>query len=377
MPTPTGVVWARDPHTAAKHDLLRQYFAAWLPILIQTYPHVTYAEGFAGPGVYENGEPGSPVIALEVIASHQALLAVHPDRTVDVLLVEEQLGRRDRLSRELAGAHDRLGAPPPNVRVHPPSRGDCAHELPRLLTQVGAWGSPMFVVLDSFGGPDIPFTLVRSIAQNPSGEVLATFGPTFLTRHGENPQHALSGDLAFGDQAWREVFQQPSDRKWAYLVGAYRDSLHKAGFNYALSFEMVDERGSQLWLLFGTNSKKGVEKMKDAMWGVDPAYGVRYRDPRDPNQMELLIEQDPDTAPLSRILLEVLTSGPRTLDDLREFALVETVYRPQQVRDVIQKLLSEQKITRPSGGRLAGGSLLTLVTAGKPAAPDQAALFDM
>lgn len=30
-----------------------------------------------------------------------------------------------------------------------------------------------------------------------------------------------------------------------------------------------------------------VEKMKDAMWAVDPAYRVRYRDPRDPDQMTL------------------------------------------------------------------------------------------
>jgi len=377
MATPTGVVWARDPHTAAKHDLLRHYFAAWLPILFQTHPHLTYAEGFAGPGVYKDDEPGSPVIALEVIASHRDLVALHAHRVVDVVFVEEHSGRRDRLVHELGRAHDRLGVPPANVRVHPPVRGDCAEELPKLLTELDGWGAPMFVVLDSFGGPDIPFVLLRSIAQNPSGEVLATFGPTFLTRHGENPQHAESGDLAFGDTDWQGVFDQPSERKWAYLVDAYRTSLHKAGFAYVLSFEMVDERGNQLWLMFGTNSKKGLAKMKDAMWAVDPAYGVRYRDPRDPNQMALDIEQDPDTAPLSRMLLDLLADGPRTLDELREYALVETVYRPQQVRPVVQRLLSERRTTRRDGGQLAGRSLLTLADGRAQPISEQPTLFDV
>lgn len=376
MAAPTGLVWDRDPHTGAKHDLLRNYLQAWLPILISRYPRISYAEGFAGPGIYKGGEPGSPIVALEVVASHRGLLTAHPGRTFDLVFVEEQSGRRDRLEQEIARAHDRLGVPPANVRVHPPVHGDYAQELPPFLTGLDAWGAPMFVVLDSWGGPDIALELVRSVAENPSGEVLVTFGPSFLTRHGERPQHAESGDRAFGDQDWRGVFDQPPDRKWAYLVAAYRASLHKAGFKHVLGFEMVDEHGSQLWLMFGTNSLLGVEKMKDAMWSVDRAYGVRYRDPRDPNQMMLDIEQDPDTAPLSRIVLDVLGDGARTLDQLRDYALLETVYRRAHVRPVVQRLLKEGRLTRLTAGQLAGST--TLQKASEVAAgPEQSSLFDL
>lgn len=355
--------------------MLRRYFAAWLPILFTTHPRVTYVEGFAGPGIYTGKEPGSPVIALEVIASHRDLLATHPRRTVNVLLVEENRRRRDRLEHELSVALQELGPLPANVQMHPPICGDCIVELPRLLTNLDAWGAPMFVVLDSWGGPDVAFDLVRRIAANQSGEALITFGPNFLTRYGEDPQHAASGDRAFGDAEWRGVFDQPSDRKWFYLVAAYRASLHKAGFKHVLAFEMVDERGSQLWLMFATSSPKGVEKMKDAMWAVDPAYGVRYRDPRDPNQMTLGIETEPDTAPLSRILLDLITAGPRTLDQLRNYALLETVYRPGQVRGVVQRLLADGRMSRtPIGGQLTGTTLLEA----RPVQPTpmQAALFE-
>lgn len=372
MATPTGDVWPRDPHTGAKHDLLRQYLLAWLPILFTTHDRLTYAEGFAGPGVYTKGEPGSPVIALEVIGEHRDLLTAHPYRRVDVVFVEEHAGRHRRLQRELAQAVSRLGSPPRNVTVHPPVRADCADALPGLLTGIGSWGNPMLVILDSFGGPDVPFSLLHQVARNPSGEALVTFGPEFLTRHGSEEHHADSGDTAFGGRHWRAVLEQPSDKKWDYLVDAYRHTLHLAGFKHVLSFEMVDEKGHELWLMFGTSSRRGLEKMKDAMWKVDPAYGVRYRDPRDPNQMTLDIEPEPDTAPLGRMLGEAVASGPKTLDELRDYALFETVYRPAQVRGVVQELLRVGHLTRSDGGQLRGDSPLRSASHNGPISQDRA-----
>ena len=37
MAVPTGVLWPRDPHTAAKHALLRCYTSAWFPIMARQF----------------------------------------------------------------------------------------------------------------------------------------------------------------------------------------------------------------------------------------------------------------------------------------------------------------------------------------------------
>ena len=58
-------VWPLDPHTAAKHAILRRYLDAWIPIMSRYHGRVLYIDGFAGPGIYEHGEPGSPLIALD------------------------------------------------------------------------------------------------------------------------------------------------------------------------------------------------------------------------------------------------------------------------------------------------------------------------
>lgn len=375
MATPKGTLWPRDGHTGAKHDLLRRYLQAWLPILLARNTRVTYAEGFSGPGVYDKGEPGSPVVALRTFCQYPDALSL-PNREAHLVFVEEMPKRAARLEAELAAAADHLAPLPPGLRVHPVVAGDCADVLADALNGCQAGGWPMFVFLDSFGGPDIPFGLLRLVAENRSSEVLLTFQPQFLMRHGDHPTHRASGDNAFGGTHWQGVFDQEPHRKLRFLVEAYRQTLRLAGFDHSLGFVMLDEGGHELWLLFATSSVKGVEKMKDAMWAVDPVHGVRYRDPRDPDQMLLDIEASPDAAPLARMIAERLATGPQTLDELRDWANLHTVYKRGQVLATVRSLLNNGRLTRPPQGRLEGPTPLSLAADhGRSPEPQQATLF--
>lgn len=58
-------VWDIEPHTAAKHDILRRYLQAWIPILGSTHDRIVYIDAFARPGTYKGGADGSPLIALK------------------------------------------------------------------------------------------------------------------------------------------------------------------------------------------------------------------------------------------------------------------------------------------------------------------------
>jgi hypothetical protein len=70
MSKPLGTTWNLDPHTARKHEILRRYFEAWLPIMARWNGRVVYIDGFAGPGEYSSGEDGSPVVVLKVARDH-------------------------------------------------------------------------------------------------------------------------------------------------------------------------------------------------------------------------------------------------------------------------------------------------------------------
>jgi three-Cys-motif partner protein len=365
MAAPRQVIWKCKPHTVAKHKLLKRYLEAWYPILAkaQWCRSITYAEGFAGAGIYEDGEPGSPVIAADVFLRRRELLDSKP---LNMVLVEENGRRIQRLKEEMAPALTRYGEPPAQLHMSY-EEGSCGDKLLPALHGAGAMGAPVFAFLDSWGGPDVPFGLVRSIARQPAGEVLVTFGTNFLTRFGEKDQHQQAGDDAFGGTGWQQVHQLPAHQKKAFLVSAYRQSLLTAGFRYVIPFEMIDDTGSDLYLIYGTRNRKGLEKMKEAMWHVDPVQGVHYRDPRDPNQITLELDfAVPHLEPLQEALMRELAQGDRTLDSLREYALLETVYRPPHARTAVLFLLRQGLAERePSTGQLTGTSRIKLTPAGK------------
>lgn len=369
MAVPKEVTWLRDPHTAAKHDLLKRYLAAWAPILLSRHEMATYAEGFSGPGVYKAGEPGSPVIAHGVFAG---ALHRYPKR-LRMFLMEKNARRVEELRRQMVRAQERQ-AESVNQRlsVHI-DEGEFHPALLQRLRASGALGQPLFVLLDSYGGPDIPYSLLKDLAAHDRVEVMVTFVPGFLTRFAEKHEgRRQQGDIAFGGQEWQAVFKQPSTEKFTYLRDQYRDCLHRAGFTHTLHFEMVDEGGRLLYLIFGTKNDKGLEKMKDAMWNVDPNHGVRYRDPKDPDQQQLDLEWDPDTAALRRILRDHVVDSPKgvTIAELQRFTLLETVYRPAQVIRAIRKLRDANAVATDTAR--VSGKTLVLPPRANPASPPSA-----
>src|ERR687887_45360 len=108
------VLWPLDDHTRAKHRVLRAYLDAWLPVMgrqaakfagqSSDRPRLLLVDGFAGPGRYQTGEKGSPLIMLEALIEHDAfermsavdflfLFIEHDPRRVEHL--REEIGRLD------------------------------------------------------------------------------------------------------------------------------------------------------------------------------------------------------------------------------------------------------------------------------------------
>lgn len=335
------VEWPAAPHTLAKHNVYRQYLSKWMPIMVHSWRgNVTYAEGFAGPGIYTGGEPGSPVIALETVVRNPDLRM--KARDLRFLFVERDKRRVARLRERLAFASspvalDDLSNYGIDLAVE---AGDYDPTLAELLSRHDAWGRPMLVVLDTFGG-GVRLDLIRRIAKNPSSEVIITFEPHHFARFA-TAENVLHGDSVFGDHGWREVADQPSAAKTHWVINKYRGVLHDAGFPFVLTFELVGDNGHSLFLIFGTTHVRGLQKMKEAMWEVDPVQGVQYRDPKDPDQQLLAVELEPHTEPLRRELLQYLRDEDdysASVGDLRRFALYETVYKESQVKPVLDRLV--------------------------------------
>src|SRR5579862_6161073 len=105
-----SVLWNLEPHTAAKHRVLRAYIDAWIPVMAQQAllarqfsterPRLLFVDGFAGPGRYTRGEPGSPLIMLDALLSHSALGRFDGVDFV-FLFIEHDERRVEHLKREV------------------------------------------------------------------------------------------------------------------------------------------------------------------------------------------------------------------------------------------------------------------------------------
>jgi three-Cys-motif partner protein len=363
---PDGLLWKKDPHTQAKHDIYERYFDAWFPILLQSNfgpKGVTYAEGYSGPGEYLGQNPasrGSPLIALD--AALRCRAAPSPARPARFLLVEKNEQYLNHLKGRLL---KRLGTLDPVVLARRGLTvdlvcGACSEEFIPLLVKHAVWNKPLIAIFDTWGSA-VEFSILQRVARSRAAEAIVTMQPASFFRFASDPKHY--GDSVFGPVVWRDVQRQPSNQKADYIRSQYRRVLNEAGFGFVLDFQLADEKNNLLYLVYGTNSDKGVEKMKDAIWRADPYQGLGYRDPRDPNQETLPIKAEPLIGPLCRLIHEHLLGLPgftAPLDELRRFVLLETIFRPGQTLRAVQRLIGDKKATtNPNGTRLIGTSLVT------------------
>jgi three-Cys-motif partner protein len=343
MAVPKSTLWDMDQHTEAKHDLLGGYLDAWFPIIASKFPSLTYAEGFAGPNEYSGGEPGSPSIALARACRDDVVATSAATRFV---FVEERADRHKHLEMTLARdfpLEGRLASL--DMTAH---RGTCQDDLLPCLGAAGAWGKPVFANLDGWGA-DVPYEVVRRIGVNGSSEVLITVTPSHFMRFADVVE-TKAGDRVFGHTKWRTVAEceSPADKR-RFLVDTYRASLASAGFPFSLLFEMLDEGGHELYLFYGTSHWLGLDKMKDAMWKVDPVHGQRFRDPRDPDQFSFTLDE-PQLVPLQNDLVELMrTKGPLPLEVLRQHARFQTIYRIPHANRAVRTLRDSGRIKTPMG----------------------------
>jgi len=360
---PTTTLWPLDHHTEAKHRVYKRYLQAWYPILLSQRRGITYAEGFAGPGEYTCHTPGSPILALRTLL--RAKPQPTPEGPAYLLFVEGDRDRcqhlRDRLAAEL-GTLDPTALRTRGLFVDV-RQGRCNDTIPTMFAEHRVVTRPLLAVFDTWGSA-VSFDLLRRVAKTPGAETIVTIQPGHFARFAKDPEHY--GDNVFGSALWRDVQTQPARAKADYIRQQYRRTLNDAGFRYVLDFELADEGGHLLYLVYGTNHDRGIEKMKDAIWAVDPVRGIGYRDPRDPNQQMLDIEFGPQTGPLRRLILDHLAnrSGHRaTVDQLRTFTLQKTIFRRGHARTVISELLSSGQVHRAAPGRLTGSSVIALTAA--------------
>ncbi len=358
-------IWPLEAHTRAKHELLRRYLAAWFPILTNRgfNRRVLFLDGFAGPGIYANGEPGSPIIALDTLVNHKHFPNLAHSEFV-FHFVEPDRERFDSLEEQLRLFWARHpGGQPANVKVacYNDNFEARATGLVSTIREQKKKLAPTFAFIDPFGWSGAPLTLIRDLLSFDRCEVLFNFMFDSVNRFVADERPGVARHFAelFGteEDEHRAAASLKGEARKQFLRDLYASRLKAvAGFTHVRSFELMDlERGrTAYYLMYGTRHAKGLEVMKDAMWALDPTSGTKFSGFAGEQQM--LFEPEPHFGPL-RDAIEAAFAGKKvTVDEIERFVVEETDYKTTHYKKNVLKVMEVEGAIRCETARKMAGT---------------------
>ena len=272
---PASTLWPLEDHTVGKHEVLRHYLDAWLPIMLSRNERVLFIDAFAGPGEYSGGERGSPVVALDAFRRHNSRSMMTGD--MSFVFIEKEPQRAQHLAQVIDGIRGRL---PANCQVDV-FQGTFTHEMTNALDAIESQNqklAPSFVMVDPFGVSDTPMSLIERILQNPKSEVYISFMYEAINRFKETPEFSNPLDELFGCSEWRNGIEvSDHEARKSFFYDLYKGQLRASGATYVLHFELYEGQRIKYALFFATNHDLGCDKMKQAMWKVAPFGDFRFR----------------------------------------------------------------------------------------------------
>jgi three-Cys-motif partner protein len=361
MAKPLETVWEMEAHTQAKHDILSGYLSAWLPIMSKYNERLAYVDGFAGPGVYTNGEPGSPIIAIQSFLDHAQRARITAELVY--VFIEEDHDRVEKLKKEI----EKLGTLPKQIKWHV-IEGAFEDTFSDVLDDVeksGAALAPTFAFIDPFGYAQAPMSLSGRFLQFDRCEVLVYVPLRFLNRFLSMSSQEKALDSLFGTSEWKKARDMSGQARTRFLHDLfYKQLKSECGLTYVRSFEIVSSANPNAGytLFFGTKHKLGLERMKQSMWSIDPVKGQRYKDTTE-SGMQPLFAEDVDTTPLRDALIGHFGTKTFSIEEALDYTLTDTPFIPSHVkkrtlkpleRDDKLKVLSKRKsrLTYPDGTRM-------------------------
>lgn len=345
---PDETIWDLEHHTAAKHEILRRYLGAWFPILTSGgfNRRVLFVDGFAGPGLYSHGEPGSPIIALNTLINHQAFERL--DHTEFVFyFIEKDTARFESLQEEVRLFWGRAHGQPANVLVNIVNDefANVAAEMADVLTEQKKQLAPTFAFIDPFGWSGVPLDAICRLLAFDKCEVFFNLMYDSMNRFLMHAPTAHHRRALFGTDEYVDAEDLSPSQRSEFLHRLYERQLKTAGgFSHVHRFEMINQQGHTIYsLFFGTRSKGGLRVMKDAMWKVDPISGARFSDRLAGHPV--LFAPEPNYGPLREALRHRFGTLDARIEDIEDFVLLETPYRLGGLkRDVLRPMQLQDRL---------------------------------
>jgi len=326
--------WLIEPHTEAKHEILKKYLNAWLPIMATRNKRILYIDGFAGPGEYEEGKPGSPIIAIDAVLKQKIPI----NSEVVMFFIEEKEDRCNYLKKKISSLNI-----PKNIKLMVVC--DKFHktldDIFKHLDEQNKKIAPSFIFIDPFGFNNIPFSVIKRIMSNAKCEILVNFMYEKINRFISDTKLERNYNELFGTDKWKAAITENDPKKRIEILhSVYLQQLkNAAGIKFVRSFKMINKvNKTYYFLFFGTNNLLGLEKMKEAMWSVDKTGNFQFSDATHNCSQMTLFDNNPNYQILKKDILDNFRGQTISFSKLGDFTIAETPFLKKHSREVLKKM---------------------------------------
>ena len=347
--------WRMKGQTEIKHQILQAYLKPWLPKISEVASSVNYIDGFAGRGRYEDGSPGSPIIAMQAAADKESAIS-RKLNSFNCYFIEENASIYGDLEYEIENfkpnAPNFVNTFPENTTFKRFSEG--------FIEKNQKYCDPSFIFVDPFGFSGLPFEVVNQLLnlRTTGTEVFITFMSGKMAQFMENDEHASAIDEILGTSIWRDRIDTCAgkDDRAKQFVQLYQDRLrNQAGVKHVWPFEMLEETKSQncYYLIHATNHFEGFKLMKKVMYrkgaGDQFAYlgpdHYPFEDGQDSlSNYGMTDQQEADIEGLSEYLYERFNGEKMTFNEVLEQSLEETKLVVKHYREACKNLAKRNKV---------------------------------
>ncbi|WP_436343761.1 three-Cys-motif partner protein TcmP [Natronorubrum sp. FCH18a] len=352
--------WHMKEHTEVKHRILRKYLTTWTRIVSSGNPEIHYFDGFAGRARYEDGEPGSPLLALDVANRSADLFDIFHCTYNDYSDENYQILKEE--------VKDKKNSCENNTQIDEVIFNEEFEDIAiPVLDSEKYSGLPSMVFIDPFGYSGTPFNVISKIMnlQSSGNEVFFNFMVDTIRRFLDDESKEETITRAFGSSDWKSIRKYTDrEKQEEEILKLYVSQLkEEAGVKYVFPFQMKhpDKNVTVYYLIHATNHFKGFKAMKDVMFneGADDNFAYLgsdhygYEDEQT-NLFEVTASEDLRIKELRERLLSRYNGDTVSFNDILKFAYLNTDLIDTHCRKALTTLESQDKIHVDRGSSTRG-----------------------
>ncbi|APX99736.1 hypothetical protein BWR22_05235 [Lacinutrix venerupis] len=339
-------------HSEAKVKLFGDYIQKYLNIICNDRytKHIHIIDLFSGPGIYENGGEGSPVIALKKIKqTYYQFINKHPEKSPKIHCHFNDIDQNRIKTLENNIKDKKLHYPNfGNLNLINKDYTEIVNELPSKFRAFK--DTKAFVFIDPFGYKDVKAQHILNLLDcNNNSEVLLWLPIQFMYRFSKNG----TPDVLENFNSQLGINDEKLKNEWEYINALKEGFENFIGKEYFVdSFTLKKEENTVFCLFFFSSHIRGYEKMLETKWDIDNEQGRGWK--YDSHQSTLF--SDLETNRLEEFLLEFLKVN-RTNGEIYEFTLRKG-FLPKHSTQILKKIQSDNRLelNKEDGSKIRKGA---------------------